>query len=261
MRLQIGLPLACVLALTLPSSSALADEPTIKTVAKGSFVAPQFSPDGTHLLVTGERMHGIAEISIASGDVRWHLDEARVGVHSRYLEDGSIGFRAKRAGRMRDLALTRTGAITERHEQKPTVFAHGDKIYLRGASGVTKVGEGDRFFAPILSPDGNKIAFTGLATGVHVYNIATQTQIRVGAGTSPAWAPDSKRLAFERTEDDGHNIVGSDLWVWTEDAGATALTNTDGRIERHPSWSSDGKRIAFDDDKGAIFIATLRSSR
>tara|TARA_R110002073_G_scaffold303128_2_gene471223 strand:- start:6753 stop:7535 length:783 start_codon:yes stop_codon:yes gene_type:complete len=247
----------CILGTLLASSLASANEPVATEVAKGNLVAPQFSPDGTRLLVTGERMHGIAEVTIATGDVRWHLDEARVGVHSHYLADGSIGFRAKRAGRMRDLTRTAAGKISESPKPKANVFAHGDKIYLRTASGLEKISSGDRFFAPKLSPDATKIAFTGLATGVHVYDIASRSQTRIGAGTSPAWSPDSRSIAFERTEDDGHNIVGSDVWIWTEGARATALTSTDARIERHPSWSPDGSKIAFDNDKGSIFIVDV----
>lgn len=262
MRLHFGLTSACLLgAALLASSPAFAEEPVATAVAKGGFVAPQFSPNGTHLLVTGERMHGLAELTIATGEVRWHLDEARVGVHSRYLADGSIGFRAKRAGSMRELKLSSTGSITENPEPKAKVFAHGDAIYLRTTSGVTRVGSGDRFFAPKLSPDATKIVFSGLATGVHVYDIATNTQTRIGSGTSPSWSPDSKRVAFERTEDDGHNIVGSDLWIWSEQHGAKALTNTDSRIERHPAWSPSGTQIAFDDDMGTIFVTTVDERR
>ncbi|MCP4448494.1 MAG: hypothetical protein GY811_24600 [Myxococcales bacterium] len=259
MRLHIALTTALLLAgLSLPGAKgAFAQGPGATRVAKGSFMAPQFSPDGTRLLVTGERLHGVGEIAIATGTVRWHLDEAGIGVHSHYRSDGSVGFRAKRAGKIRHLRIGTDGTIEETQEPAARVFAKNDRIYLRTDSGVTNVGTGDRFFAPKLSPDESKIAFTGLATGVHVYDIASKTLIRVGSGTAPAWSPDSKSLAFERTEDDGHNIVGSDLWIWNEGSAARELTHTQSLLERRPTWSPDGSKLAFDDDRGSIYVTTV----
>ncbi len=237
----------------------VAQKPTL--VANGTFVAPQFSSDGTKLLVTGGRMHGIGEVEIASGTIRWHLDEARVGVHARYLGDGNIGFRARRAGRLRELTLAPNGHVTQSTEAPPRVFAHLDAIYHRSAARTIRVSTGGRFFTPLLSPDGTKIAYTGLATGVHVYNIAKKTQTRIGSGTAPTWSPDSGALAFERTEDDGHNIVGSELWVWTEARGTQALTRSDALIERRPSWSPDGQTLAFDNDNGSVFTLAVGAPR
>ena len=248
----------CVVSIILLlSSQAAADKPDAILVAKDNYAAPQFSPDGEFLLVTTKRMHGIGELSIRTGAVQWLLDEARVGAHSSYRRNGTIALRAKRAGKTRSLEIDRQQRVRETPEQQAKVFAHRDKIYLRTGTAIIQIGSGDRFFAPVLSPDERRIAFTGLATGVHVYSIATKTQTHVGIGTAPAWSPDSKRLVFERTEDDGHSIVGSELWLWSTTSEARAFTHTPTRVERHPSWSPDSKRIAFDDDEGGVYIVDI----
>ncbi len=248
----------CVVSIVLLlSSKARAENPDATLVAKGSFVAPQFSPDGESLLITATRMHGIGEISLRTGTVRWLLDEARVGTHSHYRSDGTISFRAKRAGKTRTLQIDQHQKISETRELPAKVFAHRDKIYLRIDKSIMQIGSGDRFFAPLLSPDESKIAFTGLATGVHVYDIATKTQTHVGIGTAPAWSPDSKSVVFERTEDDGHTIVGSELWLWSTTSKARAFTHTPTRVERRPSWSPNGRQIAFDDNQGAIYVVSV----
>ncbi len=256
--MRLFCPCVASIVLLLLSSQAAADKPDAILIAKDNYAAPQFSPDGAFLLVTTKRMHGIGELSIRTGAVQWHLEEARVGAHSSYQPNGTISFRAKRAGKTRSLEIDRQQSIREAPEQQAKVFAHRDKIYLRrDTATVIQIGSGDRFFAPVLSPDESKIAFTGLATGVHVYNIATKTQTHVGIGTAPAWSPDSKRLVFERTEDDGHSIVGSELWLWSTTSEARAFTHTATRVERHPSWSPDSKQIAFDDDQGGIYIVDI----
>ena len=85
--------------------------------------------------------------------------------------------------------------------------------------------------------------------------------VHVGRGTAPAWSPDSKRLAFERTEDDGHDIIASDLYIFDLAAARiTAVTATDRITERRPSFSPDGSRIAYDDGEGGIYVGRLEVS-
>jgi hypothetical protein len=255
----VGFSTACVLAFTLSTASSAVAKPATK-VAEKNFYAPKFSPDGMRLLVTGERMHGLSEVVIADGKAQLLVDEERVGVKARYTTDGRVSFKAKRAGSIRSLVLNVAGAEEELTVAEPAAFMHKGHIYLRTPVGLHRLSSGDRFFSPTLSPDGSKLAYTGLATGVHVYDVVTGTKTLVGPGTAPTWSPDSQTLAYERTEDDGHNIVASDIWLWDARRGSRALTATDDRHERHPAWSPSGQQIAFDDDRGAIFIKGMEVS-
>lgn len=255
----VGFGTACLLAFTLSTASYAVAEPATK-VAEKNFYAPKFSPDGMRLLVTGARMHGLSELVIADGKSKLLVDEERIGVKASYTSDGKVSFRAKRAGSIRSLVLTSAGTEEEVSVAPPKAFMHRDHIYLRTPVGMHRLSSGDRFYGPTLSPDGSKLAYTGLATGVHVYDLVTGTKTLVGPGTAPTWSPDSQTLAYERTEDDGHNIVASDIWLWDARSGSRALTTTDDRHERHPAWSPSGQQIAFDDDRGAVFITTAEVS-
>ncbi len=245
-------------------SAAVAEtarEPRPILVATGGYYAPQFAPDGETLLVTGERMHGLALVTVASGDARTVTEEPRAGASARFLADGRVAFAARRAGAVRTVAVDAAGAQRTVHPPDPRAFAHGDRVYVRTDDGIVPVGTGDRFFGPTVSPNGARVAFVGLATGVYVYDVATGAVEHLGPGTAPAWSPDSTALAFERTDDDGHAIVGSDIWVWRAGNGAAPLMATARRTERRPSWSPDGARLAFDDDRGSVYVVSVGGVR
>lgn len=231
-----------------------------RQVVSGGYYAPRFAPDGRQILVTGPKQRGLFLAGVAGSAVHRLNDDEAAGVHARFRSDGAVEYRALRAGVRRDLVVGLDGAIrAAAASAAPVALAQDDRIYVRGADGrVAQVGSGDRFFSPVVSPDGDKVAFQGLVTGLYVYVRSTGSLTHIGPGTAPAWSPDGARLVYELTEDDGHEIVASELHLYNVAAGRSQqLTSTDAQLERRPSFSPDGRQIAFDDDNGGIWIARL----
>lgn len=252
--------LTVLTVLALSSVTARADRLVdARQVVRGDYLAPQFGPDGRELLLTGPKLRGLYLAPLGGAPVRQLTSDAEAGVHARWTADGRVAYRAVRAGSRRDLTVDRAGTVRTVAAPAPVAFTRDDRMYVADRRGrLAQIGSGDRFFGAVVAPDGDKVVFQGLSTGLHVYVRSTGTLVHVGAGTAPAWSPDSRHVIFEVTEDDGHVVVASELYLYEVATDRVApLTSTDVVIERRPSFSPDGTRIAFDDNDGGVFVGRL----
>jgi len=68
----------------------------------------------------------------------------------------------------------------------------------------------------------------------------------------PSWSPDGTRIAFTGIYRCPH-AGGLDIWVMNADgSGKVDLTDDDGTDDVHPAWSPDGTRIAFASNRGDL---------
>jgi len=62
-----------------------------------------------------------------------------------------------------------------------------------------------------------------------------------------AISPNGRRIAFDRTSEDG-----MDIWVYDLDAGTSSRLTFDGELNRRPEWSPDGAEIGFVSSKDGM---------
>jgi Tol biopolymer transport system component len=143
-----------------------------------------------------------------------------------------------------------------------------DDIWVMNADGSGQTNLSDspasEDYMPEFSPDGTKIAFVSDQDGdpdpfnameIYVMNAdgsGTPTNLSNNPGsndTAPSFSPDGSKIAFETYRDGAPEI-----YVMNADGSGTStnLSNNPGSpsdstaYDRHPAWSPDGTRIAFE---------------
>jgi len=111
-----------------------------------------------------------------------------------------------------------------------------------------------------LSADGAKIVFEMANGRLYVCKIDGSALVDLGRGERPQWSPDGSKIAFMISTDDGHKMLGADIYVMRADgSGKINLTNSKDRLEMNCSWSPDGKRLAYDERSSrAVWVTELK---
>ena len=108
--------------------------------------------------------------------------------------------------------------------------------------------------SPLWSPDGKRIAFVSNRDGnaeIYVMDNDGGNQLNLtndpNDDRSPSWSPDGKRIVFSSDRDMDRGEAAHNIEIYVMDAdGGNQLNLTNNLTEdEHPSWSPDGKWIAF----------------
>ena len=104
--------------------------------------------------------------------------------------------------------------------------------------------------SPAFSPDGKRIAFSANGGIWIVNNDGTNPNLMTigGSDLSPTWSPDGTKIAFSSSQ------TGlSQIFVMDQDGQNVTNISNSTFSDSQPSWSPDGMRIAFVRSPGKIF--------
>lgn len=129
----------------------------------------------------------------------------------------------------------------------------------------------DAIYNPAWSPQGNKIAFTGIRNGqsdIYVYDFNTELVDKltndIFSNVEPSWSPDGKNIVFasdrgeylndfpSRLTPDELNINNYDIYQINIDNKQINRLAGSEFLERTPSYSPDGKYLLFTSDRSGV---------
>jgi N-acetylmuramoyl-L-alanine amidase len=235
-------------------------------ILDGGYLFPTMSPDGQWVAVTRPGLDALWLASADNGRLTELSREPRSGYLPTWRSDsGAVAHRgangpvAEAPSVFVDLRGNRASSFLSR-DAVSARQTDDDRIVVRSGGRDRIIDEGkDKYFSPIVSQDGSWVVYTGITLGIHLYRVEQETTVQLGQGTHPSLSADGKWLAYEKTDDNGEQLLTGDIYLCDlDDPGYPVfnLTRTPNVIERTPSLSSDGSRIAYVVEDG-LYVALV----
>ena len=228
---------------------------TRATSPAGGHASPAWSPDGRYIAFTvfdSGADNGVWIVSLETGET-WPLD-----LHSSFYDpvfaiDGSAVYATGAEALIVRLPFdTRTGKLRAPRELIPIAGVPG----ARGLS---------------LSPDGNRLAFSGMALESQIWSLPLNAD--GGAGEPSALTQDtSRRNSLAMISPDGQKVAYMsirqgelpNIWVVNADGSNPMQLTSDETADHKPHWFPDGKRIAYLTKRGragALWSVNIETRR
>lgn len=225
------------------------------TTDAGAGYQPQISADGQKLLYRSTkfnnnvRQNALIEQTIATGQRKQIVAPTREALPARFVENEAGYVNQKRM--IRPQTSTATARMISIENKKMVIYENSTRREL------TPNGAAESYYWPVLSPDGKQIVYTVATKGTFVSDLNGRNVRSLGKLNAPKWL-NNEWIVGMNDIDDGEKVISSDLLVVSTDGKKRQkLALGDLRVAMYPAASADGKRIAFNTDKGDLYIVNI----
>jgi len=112
----------------------------------------------------------------------------------------------------------------------------------------------------VMSPDRQWVSFELIGGNLYTMKTDGSQRYDLGTGYQARWSPDSRFVVYMIATDDGHQYTSADIYIASRDGNLRQpVTNTQDILEMNPSWSPDGRWIAYNTlTEGRIYIQQIQ---
>lgn len=302
-----------------PRYQAPAEEPLVKLISQqkiltGAFLAPRFSKDGKHMIVSGDgykglwvanrdgsglkqitdaEMAGWRPVTTTNGDliyrtvVRDEQGNVTFSIHRYGFESGKqeVVYESGvnedvyppyvsqdeelllilRDGKIHAVPLGNSESVIPLADRDEGIaYSDGGQVYYQHLAQDKPIGlstDTEATGGEVASPGGNFVAYLSANTdSARIVNLRTGAEIDIGEGSNLAWSDDERFLFYDVMDDDGHQILNSEIFVVQADGENPQRLTFDPTKAFHNPHVSGNFIVAEDAHTGDVYVWEMATS-
>ena len=214
----------------------------------------QISDDGNTVLYTKSelirnlRHNSLISQSIATGQKKVLVQSTREPIAARMVNSSPVYVTKRAMVKPKSMKRTDNTCLVTVEDRKMILYNNGIRTEL------TPNGAGCSYIWPSISPDNKHIVYTVAGKGTFVCSLTGKNAVSLGKLSAPAWAGNEYVVGMD-DRDDGEKIISSTIIISSIDGKLRKTLETPAGINAmYPTASKDGSRIAFNTDRGEVYL-------
>ena len=214
----------------------------------------QISDDGNTVLynkiefIRKLRHNSLISQTIASGEKKVLVSPTRDPLTARMVNSRPVYVRSRNMIKSNSQRRTDNLYVITIENRKMVLYNNGNRTEL------TPNGAELSYIWASISPDNKNIVYTAAGKGTYVCSVTGKNVTSLGKLSAPSWAGNKFVVGMD-DRDDGEKLISSSLVISSIDGKLRKTLETPAGINAmYPSASKDGSRIAFNTDRGEVYL-------
>lgn len=229
------------------------------TSAANAGYGVQISKDGQQVVYreasykNNRKFQALQSMNLKTKDVK-RIQSPTRDLTAHRMVDGTLIFAKEKksvAKKVNALAQAQSALLVAVEDQKMVLYSGNARTVL------SPNGQNASYIWPSISPDNRRIVYTVAGKGTFVCDLKGQNPVSLGHLGAPAWLGNGWIVGMD-DKDDGHRLISSAIVAVRADGRDRQVLSNPSVIALYPTATADGTKVAFNSDKGDIYVMQVR---